>query len=734
MQEHSAAQEGQAVLEAPILRSASEELLSKPSPQRRPSSPQRLPSRAPENRVVVLLSNPLAYVRGTAVPGVEGALRELPVLNLEDEASKLRQALRDGADDAGVDVELQVRIATVDALRSAVTLGARVVHFAGHGNENLMMFEDGRGGAKAVEPEALRRLVSAGGAGACRLVVVNSCSSEAAGRAFVAAGVPHVVAVAQSQNDGRISDRAAGAFCQAFYLSLMSGDSVRTAFDVGCAAAQQTVRGALASQRLFVLLPEDKPHDEPVFSPIPGSFRETTPPPPPSNAPPAPSWYVGRASDLCVCVEAILRHRLTTIGGPYGSGKSALAASAAAYASRRRHFDAVVWVKSTTRDRFVDDVADAAARVLERAEDDALSAQGQRPALSAASSFSLSRRSTPLGGGRPALSTMSSSFSPRQMSRGGSLDDDAALDASALADLARAGKVLVVLDDFERLMVAVPRHELAARARCWRLLGSLLESCPNIHLLLTCSSGSGIGRVPGVTERVVTLGPLALDQTATLLLQRAPELMRRASNSDASRAPKVAPDTLVAACAAHPVTKRLNGLPFAVSLAVSVLNNLFASEEAAKSAAESAGGTQAPPMPPLEALDRVLRVLDATHVDPELQRLRDELAFVVQYGQGYSPEGEKATDCPSDCEFPDCDEPSSPTGRGLGARVEPRQLALGLAAVWAVRLAADAVARGTLALRLDAVVHLLLDAVAVALVYEARGQPLFLLARGCEAS
>ena len=70
--------------------------------------------------------------------------------------------------------------------------------------------------------------------------------------------------------------------------------------------------------------------------------------------------------------------------------------------------------------------------------------------------------------------------------------------------------------------------------------------------------------------------------------------------------------------------------------------------------------------------------------------------------------------------------PSAPASPwALGPSVEPRQLAIALAIVWGVRLAADAAERGALDalvlnVRLDAVVHLVLDVVAVALLYESR--------------
>jgi hypothetical protein len=685
------------------------------------------PSKAPANIVHMLLSKPL----GVDLK-VRGDIRQLPKLaelNLEGEANKLRQALREAAYAKDVDVELKVGIATVKALQSAMTLGARVVHIAGHGHEKFMMFEDGHGGARALEPQALQRLVSAGAGRrhTCRLVVLNSCSSEANGRALVAAGVEHVVAVAQDQNNGKISDHAGIAFCQAFYRSLANMDSVRKAFDMGCAAARKEMRGEVGSDGQFILLPEDEDHDERIFSPIPGSFRETTRPPPPSNAPPPPTFYVGRTSDQCVCVESMLRHRLTTIGGGYGSGKSALAMAAADYASQHRRFDAVVWVNVTTADRFFDDVAEAAKYVIQKAEDDHLNPMNKKM-------MHIKKRST-------------------------SIDtaDTSALDTSILVDLASAGRVLVVLNDFENLVLngfggqGVAAAQIAARERCRLLLRALLESCSNISVLMTCSSGSGIGLVPGVTEQVVALGPMTPSDTAYLLLQRNPELKRRATDPFKRQSPRIAPPSVVVAYAAHPFVKRLNGLPFAVSLAVLIINKLFASEEAAKAACEAAGAHKTlPPSSKLEPLDRALRVLDEPKLfDPDLRRLREELNHVVLHGRRYRPDGAPASPTsptspvspwapppefqldapmsPSTVASPSTPAvPSAPASPwALGPSVEPRRLAFALLAVWGVRLAADAAERGALDalvlnVRLDAVVHLVLDVLAVALLYEAR--------------
>jgi len=598
-----------------------------PVPSRSP--PQRQSSRAIlANRVVMLQSEPLN-------PGIAK-------LNLEGEANKLRKALREAAAHANIDVELQIRTATVDAFQSAVTLGARVVHFAGHGHEKFMMFEDDHGGAQTLDPTVLRNRVSACGAETCKLVVLNSCKSEDVGRAFVAAGVEHVVAVAQNQNHGRISDRAGIEFCRAFYRSLANMDSLRTAFDIGCAAAQNTQ----GSDGRFILLPEDQPHDEPIFSEIPGSFHETTRPPPPSNAPPPPTFYVGRDSELWLCVESILNHRLTTIGGGYGSGKSALAAKAAAHVSQHQNFDAVVWVKVTTRDGFFHHVAEAAAHVIQKAAP--MRAALDRRLSTYSSSLSTRRLRSSTDDDDFSLDSREAQRKQEQHEAAGifkhvtySRLDTHELDTSALAHLAHAGPTLVVLNDFERLVVTAGDKE-RAREHCRLLLRGLLESCSNLKVLMTCSSFSGIGQVHGVTEQIIPLGRMTDDHTAFLLLQRDPELKRRATNPNRLQPPPIAPPHVVTMCASHPFIKRLKGQPYAVGLGVAILNKLFAYERMAKEVCEGAGASATPPpLSRLEPLDRALRVLDFPEVfDPDLRRLRDELKYVVEHGRGYRPEAE----------------------------------------------------------------------------------------------
>ena len=92
------------------------------------------------------------------------------------------------------------------------------------------MFEHKNGLGHRLDVDGLRSLVFAGQATSLRLVFVAACHSEAAAKAFLAAGVPCVVAV---QLEEQLHDGAAITFTQQFYTAIASGNTVRQAFNIG---------------------------------------------------------------------------------------------------------------------------------------------------------------------------------------------------------------------------------------------------------------------------------------------------------------------------------------------------------------------------------------------------------------------------------------------------------------------------------------------------------------------
>ncbi|TFZ54793.1 CHAT domain-containing protein [Methylorubrum sp. Q1] len=99
-----------------------------------------------------------------------------------------------------------------------------LIHFSGHGNVNLLVFEDAEGSAVAVSGDAIARLI--GLVGSVRCVVLNCCFSDSISKHIL----PHVEAVVGC--DDSIADEAAIMFTRAFYRALSHGVTFQQAFNL----------------------------------------------------------------------------------------------------------------------------------------------------------------------------------------------------------------------------------------------------------------------------------------------------------------------------------------------------------------------------------------------------------------------------------------------------------------------------------------------------------------------
>ncbi|KAG5181688.1 hypothetical protein JKP88DRAFT_320751 [Tribonema minus] len=176
------------------------------------------------------------------------------------------------------------------------------------------------GKQQLVEERKLRQWVS-GKDSIPRLVFISACYSETVASGFLSAGVPHVVAVCK---DHTVKDREAVSFMNAFYEMLLSGDSVRQAFnkarDVLGLAAESHQEAAK-----FRLLPEDAAHDErPMRGVSIGPYTDATRPPAPSTMVAAAGYFSGREINVQALVDAVQRQvaRAVCVAGPSGVGKT----------------------------------------------------------------------------------------------------------------------------------------------------------------------------------------------------------------------------------------------------------------------------------------------------------------------------------------------------------------------------------------------------------------------------
>lgn len=153
-------------------------------------------------------------------------------LHLGKELQKIRGKLEGNAN-----FEIKDHLATKpnDVMNEIMNYQPHIVHFSGHGSsEGELCFEDEKGLAKTIPPEALASLFRIASE-YVKCVVVNTCYAERQAKA-IAQFIPVVVGTKTE-----ISDEAATNFSTGFYTALdpdLSTESLKKAFNLGLISIQ----------------------------------------------------------------------------------------------------------------------------------------------------------------------------------------------------------------------------------------------------------------------------------------------------------------------------------------------------------------------------------------------------------------------------------------------------------------------------------------------------------------
>jgi len=260
-----------------------------------------------------LFSSPLVYARS---PG--GAPEVVKQLNVEEEKKSMVSIF----DEAFRQLRVRFEMARTESLNVLIRHRCKALHFSGHGVSNCLAFETDDGEFYPVPASILKDIVS--GSDSLKFVFVAACHSEAAGRAFVEAGVPHVVAV---RWDTPISDTAAMVFSKHFYLALLLGHTVERSFYSAKAMVQADPNIMKEGEHdKFLLLPEETDHMEVIFESLEeGSWVDVTPVMIHNSLISPPDKFRGREVAIHDILKVLFKVRFVSIHGPRDIGKSAVA-------------------------------------------------------------------------------------------------------------------------------------------------------------------------------------------------------------------------------------------------------------------------------------------------------------------------------------------------------------------------------------------------------------------------
>uniref|UniRef100_H3HEB6 CHAT domain-containing protein n=1 Tax=Phytophthora ramorum TaxID=164328 RepID=H3HEB6_PHYRM len=325
--------------------------------------------------------------------GSSSGLEAVELIDVKAERLLLLQTLRESRRRLAWHSE----VADLHAFRKVLSFGCRALHFSGHGVPGQVIFETRKGEAQFVSQQELQDLLLAGGAESHRrprrkrdkkkrnlqnrrqkltesgdesstlspppvhdkpkvplqLVFVSACHSESVAQAFVSAGVPHVVVVSKEE---KVLDRKAMEFAKAFYTALFAGHSV----------------AKMGGPSEFKLL-GDGDHNDAPFRDVPvGDCVETdmggrrggkvTV----NECDAVAEVFVGRSLEVHQVYKSLVEGaRLVSITGERGIGKTEVALQCAQYASERRVFSHIFYLRLNTGDGGQDSSDDACSHLAD---------------------------------------------------------------------------------------------------------------------------------------------------------------------------------------------------------------------------------------------------------------------------------------------------------------------------------------------------------------------------------
>ena len=281
----------------------------------------------PADRVTVFQSAPLAYFDRKTTEH-----HDIPILDFEYEARSLKEAFAD-KHAVGADIEIAFENATTDRFSAFFSQGfSRVMHFSSHGHPDCLALENGFGYMQAFSSEDLKASV-AKGADHVQVVFISSCHALYIAKAFLNAGVPHVVCC---KRDAVFRDEGPVEFAKAFYQALAKNKTLKESFDAGLDFVKRSplVTNCRNLADRYQLLPKKDDalyHNVNVFFEKPLAKRTEVEKGDTSMLPRLPNQFVGREVDMYEILESLRVDDVIRVGGVPGSGKATVLSAVSRY-------------------------------------------------------------------------------------------------------------------------------------------------------------------------------------------------------------------------------------------------------------------------------------------------------------------------------------------------------------------------------------------------------------------
>lgn len=193
-----------------------------------PPQPRAVPANVKQPTTSANLGRPAAATAPIKILLLGANPVGTPFAHLSEEFHRIRRSIEFGRERDRFYVKEDAAARRAELQENLLNFKPTVVHFSGHtGPERELLLMDDNGHPRPVSVSALKAVFQTLGRD-IQCVVINACSSRQFAEA-IAAHVDCTIGMSAA-----IKDFAAINFAASFYGALAYGESVRTAFDVGC--------------------------------------------------------------------------------------------------------------------------------------------------------------------------------------------------------------------------------------------------------------------------------------------------------------------------------------------------------------------------------------------------------------------------------------------------------------------------------------------------------------------
>jgi len=272
------------------------------------------------------------------------------------------------------EMKYKTEVATVSNFRSIITDGPIALHFSGHGIENthenmgtdyilnkgkgnILLLEDEQGMSDYFFEEDLKYMIEMSQT-TFEVVFVSSCHSQFAGEVFLNAGAKHVICI---RGEEKISDKASLRFSRVFYETLfVKNYNVCTSFYFAKEEISKVISKSEANKYLLLIqdkegntinfytgekIVQNKHKCHALTNFKEGGLLDMNEEPMFDSNPSNVEGFIGRQQEMYEIINLLSSHRLVSICGPPGIGKTSLSRNLANYIKDRKKFtDGMIYV------------------------------------------------------------------------------------------------------------------------------------------------------------------------------------------------------------------------------------------------------------------------------------------------------------------------------------------------------------------------------------------------------